>query len=98
MAAAPAIKLYFQQQAVGEVRRESMDQPWVTGTITLTPLGEQLGEFFRFMTDEDSISTDPPFDPCLLDDDNWSLEVNGERRGITVPAIYEDGQIWWRWR
>jgi hypothetical protein len=53
----------------------------------------------EFLTEEDIDFNESMFDKELLLDNNWYI-VNdaGESKGICVPAIYEDGDVNWRWK
>ena len=34
----------------------------------------------------------------ILDDNNWYVTDNGKKIGICIPAIYDDGDISFRYR
>jgi hypothetical protein len=53
------------------------------------------------MVDEENNSNpgDPPFERAWWTDENWFiLNDDGKMRGISLPAVHEDGLISWRWR
>lgn len=52
------------------------------------------------MVDEDVPSAIEKFDDELIDDDNWFIVDDKQKRvGISLPGIYEDdNEINWRWR
>ena len=54
-------------------------------------------ELNRKWVNEDSFD-ESKFDSELLDDNNWSVNDNGKIVGIYIPAIYEDGEISFRYR
>lgn len=94
------MKLIFQRQVLGEISEVGSDQPWVIGSFHPAPSAKAFQEFFAWMVDEDNSTLDePPFDPGWLSKEYWFIEdETGSRRPICVPAIHEDGQIWWRWQ
>ena len=92
-------RLFFRETCLGEITQVEGDFPWVYGKLTPTSAAAPLQDFFRWMGDEENVSKEPPFEKALLNEDNWSIvEENGEQRGISMPAIHEDGLIAWRWR
>jgi hypothetical protein len=92
-------KLFFRDLCLGEITDVEGEFPWMSGTLQPAPAAEPFGAFFRWMTDEEHASQEPPFEADLLDDDNWFIQdEHGSKTGITVPAVYGDGLISWRWR
>jgi hypothetical protein len=90
--------LYFGEERLGEVRDVEGDQPWMGGTFLPDERASQYRSFFQWMVDEDQ-TEDPPFAPDLLDEENWFVcDASGKRRGISIPAVHDDGAIAWRWR
>jgi hypothetical protein len=91
-------RLYWRDQELGIVSGTVGEFPWMYGDFTPMSVDPALGEFFEFMSGEDS--GDPPFEEGLLDEENWWLvEPDGRRRGIAVPAVrISEGEIAWRWR
>ncbi len=93
------MKLLHDGHEVGEIEEVSQEGVWMNGRIRLNPKGEELRQFFDYMTDEEhGLDEDPPFGPDLLEPENWHVDVNGKRMGIEVPAVHSDGIIEWRWR
>lgn len=91
-------RLYWRDRELGTISGVVGDFPWMYGDFTPTAVDPAFREFFEFMSDEDA--GEPSFDEALLDEANWWLiGLNGERRGIVVPAIrLDEGEIAWRWR
>ena len=93
------MKLLFRRRVLGNIANVGTDQPWLIGVFTPTPAAGAFQDFFAWMVDENASEDEPPFDPDYWTDENWFVEdENGLRRAIHVPAVYEDGQIRWRWR
>lgn len=93
--------MLYQNSDLGGISDVEGDQPWWVGNLSPTPAAAPFREFFAWMVDEDADSSaeEPPFDQAWWTDENWSIqEDDGNRRGICVPAVHGDGQIWWRWR
>ncbi len=92
-------RLFFREMCLGQVTDVSGESHWMSGTFTPTSDADAFKDFFRWMVDEQNISMDPPFDEALLNEENWFIEQEeGQKVGITVPAVQEDGEIGWRWR
>ena len=93
------MRLFFQSRCLGEIEDLFFDQPEVHGTFNPSEGIEKFQHLFAWMVDEDNSSEEPPFDDDLLDDSNWFvIDDAGEKRGITVPGVYADREIIWRWR
>ncbi|WP_242214594.1 hypothetical protein [Bacillus cereus group sp. BfR-BA-01383] len=95
------MKLYFKDMEIGEIKDVFGDMPWMYGTIRLYENSKPLQNYFREMVDEDSVFDVESIDPEFLDDENWFVydEVNRRYLGIDIPAIYmEDTTVAWRWR
>lgn len=91
------MKLYFRDICLGEIIEDGDDFPWKIGTLIPNAKTEEFREFFNYLVDEDK-TDDPPFSEELLDDANWSIIDNSEKRlGIMVPAVHPDNSIWWTW-
>jgi len=70
----------------------------MSGDFSPRPEAAAYANFFAYMVDEANSAEDPPFDDDLLDPENWYVDEEGKKRGIEIPAIYNDGLIAWRWR
>ena len=93
------MKLLFQKTCLGEIDDLFFDQPEVHGSFRPASGIDDFQRLFRWMVDEDNSSKEPPFDDELLNDDNWFvIDDAGQKRGITLPGVYDDGEIIWRWR
>ncbi|MDE7204425.1 MAG: hypothetical protein K2O91_21575 [Lachnospiraceae bacterium] len=57
----------------------------------------QLCKFFKAIVCEDGFD-ETQFDRELMKDNNWNVKDNGNMIGIYIPAIYEDGDISFRYR
>jgi hypothetical protein len=77
----------------------SREFPWMYGTLLPTAEAAAFQELFRWMVAEENVSTNPPFDEALLDEENWFIEQeDGEKVGISLPAVHAEGEIGWQWR
>lgn len=93
--------LLYRNMDLGSISDVGGEQPWWIGNLTPSSEAEAFREFFAWMVDEDrnSAADEPPFDRAWWTDENWYIQDDdGNRRGIDVPAVHGDGQIWWRWR
>lgn len=94
-----AYRLFFRETCLGDISDVYGESHWMTGTLTPTPGADSFRDFFQWMVDEANVSVDPPFDEALLDEENWFIEQgDGERAGISLPAVQKDSEIGWRWR
>ncbi|MED1555471.1 hypothetical protein [Bacillus paramycoides] len=95
------MKLYFKDIEIGEIKDVFGEMPWMYETIRLYENSKPIQKYFREMVDEESTFDFESIDREFLDDENWSVFDEGERRylGINIPAIHmEDTTIAWRWR
>ncbi|WP_322088091.1 hypothetical protein [Burkholderia sp. BCC1999] len=90
--------LIFDDQLVGKISDAAQEGSWFMGSITLSPFGTSLVKFFAFMTDESGELSESDFDSKLLDEKNWWISDQGERKAISLPAVYiDDNSVYWRW-
>lgn len=93
------MQLLFQDTELGSISDVGMDGPEVWASFAPNHDSARFVEMWKFITDEDTCDLDPPFPADFLDDENWSvLEDGGVKRGIYLPAVYDDGTISWHWR
>lgn len=93
------MRLFFQKTYLGEIGDLFFDQPEVHGAFSPASEIDDYQRLFRWMADEDNSSKEPPFDDDLLNDDNrFVIDDAGQTRGITLPGVYDYGEIIWRWR
>jgi hypothetical protein len=94
----PKYLLYWKDQQLGTVRACEGEFPWMSGDFSPTAIDRPFRELFKFMADDDA--GEPPFGEELLEEGNWwMVGFDGQRRGITVPAVWlDEGHIAWRWR
>jgi hypothetical protein len=93
------MRLFFRETPLGDITEVGSDQPWWVGQFAPYAEADAFRAFFEWMVDEEksSLPGDPPFDEALWTDENWFIEDDsGQKRGICVPAVHNDGQIWWR--
>ncbi|KYD27513.1 hypothetical protein B4113_0092 [Geobacillus sp. B4113_201601] len=56
-------------------------------------------KFFEDLTNEENHFKESEYNEEWLNDDNWFVvDSHGDKKGIYLPAVYEDGEINWRWR
>ncbi|UQZ41384.1 hypothetical protein [Bacillus subtilis] len=92
--------LYYQDECLGKIEGTTIEGPWAYGKIIPNEKMEKFKDFFRAVVDEDDPSAIEKFDDDLIDDDNWFIVDDEQKRvGISLPGIYEnDNEINWRWR
>jgi hypothetical protein len=92
------MKLLYNSEVIGDITEVSAEDFWMNGRVELNQKGEELRDFFNFMTDERQGHVEPPFGSALLEPDAWHVLENRNARGIDVPAVHPDGVIFWRRR
>lgn len=94
------MKLYHNNELIGEVSNPISEGLEMTGKIALYPTADSYKEVFEFVKDPDKMlgGEEPPFDENFYFD-NWFLEDDtGTRKEIVIPGIYyEDQTICWRY-
>lgn len=91
------MELLFKDNIIGYIKDIYTEDYWVHGLFKKTDKFKNYSEFFKSIVCEDGFD-ESKFDSELLDDDNWSVNDNGKVVGIYIPAIYEDGDISFRYR
>ena len=94
------MRLLFRDKPIGEITNLQGDQPWWVGDFVPNSEASDFAEFFSWMVDEErnTLEGEPRFDVAWWTDENWFVEGNDGSHGIYVPAIYEDGEIYIRYR
>lgn len=92
------MRLFFKGNQIGVVTLKGSDHPWLIGVVELNAAGEELRAFFSWIVDEENFTQDPPFDEDLLAEESWELDADGDLKGISMPGIYPNNEIRWRWR
>lgn len=91
------MELLFKDNIIGYIKDIYTEDYWIHGLFNKTDKFKNYSEFFKGIVNEDSFD-ESKFDSELLDDNNWSVNDNGKIVGIYIPAIYEDGEISFRYR
>ena len=91
--------LLYDNTPIGEISQPRFDEMfWMIGEFKPYDYFLKFKEFFEYMTDEDcDFTIDPPFPEEFFMSHFWSLEEDGNTKGIEVPAVHTDGTIYWRW-
>lgn len=94
------MKLYYKDENLGEIKDDyTADGFWLYGEIIPNDHLEKFRSFFNALVDEENEFQEDRYDEDWLNEDNWFIIDNaGVKRGIIVPAVYEDGSFNWRWR
>ncbi|MDS0525032.1 hypothetical protein NNC19_05010 [Clostridium sp. SHJSY1] len=92
------MEILFKDTPIGKTIKTSGEQRWVYGEFEPYDNFEQYRELFKAIVCEDGFDLEE-FDSELLDENNWFIiNENQETKGIEIPAIYEDGDIAFRYR
>lgn len=89
--------IMFGNNVVGEIVGMYREEQWVHGNFTPSKFYYEYKEFFEAMVCEDGMD-ETKFDNELFDENNWFLKSEKGLQGISIPAIYSDGDISFRYR
>lgn len=93
------MNLIFREIELGEITEIGQDGPEMWATYKANSNSTPFLEMWKFITDEENYDIDPPFPSEYLEDESWFIEgEQGDIHPISLPAVYEDGVISWRWR
>lgn len=91
------MELLFKENIIGYIEDIYTEDYWIHGLFKRTDKFKEYRDFCEDIVCEDGFD-ESKFDDELLDDNNWSVSDNGKVTGIYIPAIYEDGDISFRYR
>ncbi len=91
------MELLFKDNLIGYINNIYQEDYWVHGVFKPTDQFQAYKEFFKAIVCEEGFD-ETKFDCEFLDDENWRINNNGDIVGIYIPAIYEDGDISFRYR
>lgn len=91
------VELLFKKNVIGYINKTDNENKWVYGVFTQNDNFYQYIDFFKAIVCEDGFD-ETQFDGALMEENNWSVNDNGELIGICIPAIYSDGFIAFRYR
>ncbi|WP_345805674.1 hypothetical protein [Bacillus subtilis] len=89
--------LYYKDEKLGEIHVVSGEGMWMYGILSPYENIETFRDLFNDLIDEDGDFDETKYDEEWLNDENWFVSDNRNKRGIIVPAVYPDGAINWRW-
>lgn len=91
------MELLFQEIVIGYIDNMSKEGFWNYGEFIPNENFKNYIDFFKAIVCEYDFD-ETKFDNALLEDKNWNVRDNGNIIGIYIPAIYEDGDISFRYR
>ena len=91
------MELLFHDKVIGYIDFLSKEDFWIYGKIFLNKNAQNYIDFFSAIVCEEGFD-ETKFDSMLLEDKNWSIRIEGKLKGIFLPAIYENGDIAFRYR
>ena len=93
------MKLYFKKECLGVIKNINISGIWANGTLEPNININKFKYMFQELVNEDKEFDESQYDPEYLDDNNWFIQNDhGDVKGISLPAIYNNGDINWRWR
>ncbi|MFJ8460836.1 hypothetical protein ACIQ57_17080 [Lysinibacillus xylanilyticus] len=93
------MKLYFLNECLGEIGDINVEGSWINGRIIFNKNTKKFMNFFEAIVDEENEFVEENFCEEWLDDSNWYiLDEENRKKEIYIPAVYLDGDIYWRWR
>ena len=91
------MEVLFKNNVIGWIEIICKELYWVHGVFTANDDFYRYADFFKAIVCEDGFD-ETQFDAELLKERNWNVKDDGTLRGICIPAIYEDGDISFRYR
>lgn len=92
------MNLLFKDIIIGEITYISRDMFDLYGQFIPNINFNDIKEFMYSLTDEDFILNENTVDIELWAEENWLIIEDDSFIPISVPAIYPDGDIYWRCR
>jgi hypothetical protein len=91
--------LYFKDECLGKIQDIQVEGTWVYGQYIPNENMIKYDAFFKALVDEEVEFDERAYDTEWVQDKNWFIvDESNNKRGIYLPAVYEDGEINWRWR
>lgn len=91
------MELFFKDEMIGNIVDITRENNWQYGIFKENENYEKYKEFLESLVCEDGFD-ESKFDNELLNDENWKVKLDSEEFDIYIPAIYEDGDIEFRYR
>ena len=91
------MELVYKNIALGMIVVTNRESFWIFGDFYAYLSAMDYKDFFDALVCEDGFS-ELEFDKDLLNEDNWFVSENGNYKGISCPAIYENNEIIFRYR
>ena len=91
------MKLLFKDQVIGTISEISHEGYWNYGAFEKNEDYSNFAAFFDDLISEEGFD-EKKYDKDYLDDENWFILLSDEKKGICIPAIYDDGEISFRYR
>ncbi|WFT76881.1 hypothetical protein P9989_03990 [Halobacillus naozhouensis] len=91
--------LYFKTESLGEIKNIKLEGMWMYGSLNPNESMQKYKGFLEALVNEENDFQEDKYCEDLLEDKNWFIvDKQQNKRGIYLPAVYEDGEINWRWR
>ena len=91
------IELIYKNVALGNLVVTNRETFWISGDFYPYPSASEFKDFFDALVCEDGFD-EARFKEDLLKEDHWFVSENGNSKGISCPAIYENRKIAFRYR
>lgn len=91
------MELLFKKEVIGYIDVVFKENNWFWGVFTQNDNFYYYVDFFKALVCEDEFD-ETQFDSELMEENNWNINDNGDIAGISIPAIYNDGNIAFRYR
>lgn len=91
------MQLLFINEILGEIEVVGKENFWITGEFTIYQNALKYKEFFSALVCEDGFDEEY-YNHEWLDENNWYIMDNSKVIGIFISAVYEDGEILFRYR
>ncbi len=91
------MQLLFKEQVLGTISDISREGFWNYGFFEKTADYSKFTAFFKDIVSEYGFDENK-YDKDYLDDQNWYVSIPDGKKEIFIPAIYDDGEIAFRYR
>ena len=92
------MELIFKQDIIGKVENLTQEGLWIYGKIIPSELFQNYKKYFELLINAENIAGDTMLENDFFSDVNWFVKNDKTIKEISVPAVYPDGEIAFRYR
>ena len=92
------MELLFKKEVLGEIKDLIREDFWVHGKVIPSELFQKYKQYFDLLISEENNIDEYLYENDFFNDTNWFIKENNQLKEISIPAIYPDGEISFRYR